>query len=300
MFSGFLASLFSIIAVLASVFGVPSAVEPVVAAAVDSTSEDLTGPEGRPTLQSTSVVAVNDDRVAQLWEDGRRECTAGYIGNDWWLTASHCMGRNLEVRQADGDKAAIVAATTIASRVDIALLKSEPIDATAFELPNRELKVDEKLWLVGFGAANDFASEAVVKIESTGLSDEFQGYEFDDLLVSRSVFASRSCNGDSGGPLYQDNTIFAVHTGGEDNETCTDGVGRYMWHTEIYPFADAIRALMKSYDEQVAVSDKKAALAKQAQTIEKHTVPKVEPTIQPDAKESKKDRSSSLSSFSSR
>ncbi|WP_185963744.1 trypsin-like serine protease [Corynebacterium hiratae] len=264
MFPGILASLLSIIVtVTSSLFGA-------------STSVNVPG-----VLQATSTVAASDDRVAALWRNGKRECSAGYIGNDWWLTASHCLGRDLRLTQADGDSAKVLASTPVAEKSDVALLKAEPMDAEAFELPSRPLRVNDSLFLVGYGGMHNFASEAVVRVEETGVAGEIQGYDFDNLIQSRSMFASRTCNGDSGAPLYQDTMIFAVHTGGEENEECTDGTRRHMWHSEIYPNLQSLRTLMDSYDD----FDSPAAF----EEAKKHA--------QTQKKESK--RSSSLSSLSS-
>lgn len=272
-------------------FGVPHAASGVSEGSGDSA-----------VLQATSKVAVNDDRVAALWMNGERECTAGYIGNNWWLTASHCLGRNLRLTQADGDSAAVVASTTVAEKSDIALLKAEPMEAEAFELPTRPLRVNEKLFLVGYGGSHAFASEAVSRIEETGVTYEIQGHEFENLLKSRSLFASRSCSGDSGAPLYQNETIFAVHTGGEENESCEDGTRRHMWHSEIYPYLNVLTSLMKSYDEEetaARLAEAEAAIVRQARAQERRQAPTEKPSEER-TEQPKKDRSSSLSSFSSR
>lgn len=60
----------------------------------------------RPSLQATSPVSVNDDRIASLWQvipdtEGdaqpqvRRSCTASNVGKNYWLTAHHCVVHNL-------------------------------------------------------------------------------------------------------------------------------------------------------------------------------------------------------------
>ncbi|VZH84402.1 hypothetical protein FRC0190_00425 [Corynebacterium rouxii] len=54
------------------------------------------------TLQASSTVAITDNRIATLWsvipswddlndKRVRRDCTASYIGNIFWLTAHHCV-----------------------------------------------------------------------------------------------------------------------------------------------------------------------------------------------------------------
>ncbi|AJI77619.1 trypsin-like serine protease [Corynebacterium singulare] len=294
MFSGFLASILSVLVAVASVFGVPHAAPGTSDGSGDSAASEV--------LQATSQVAVNDDRVAAVWMNGARECSAGYIGNDWWLTATHCLGRNLRLTQTDGDSAKVVASTPVAEKSDIALLKAEPMDAEAFELPDRPLRVNEKLFLVGYGGSHTFASEAVSRIEQTGVTYEIQNHEFENLLKSHSLFASRSCSGDSGAPLYQDETIFAVHTGGEENESCEDGTRRLMWHSEIYPYVDNLTALMKSYDEEEAaarLAETEAAIVRQARAQERRQAPAEKPSEER-TEQPEKDRSSSLSSLSSR
>lgn len=287
MFSGFLASVLSVLTAVASLFGINHA------AADDSGAREV--------LQATSNIDAKDDRVAALWQNESRECSAGYIGNDWWLTATHCLGRNLRLTQADGDSAKVVASTPVAEKSDIALLKAEPMVAEAFELPTRPLRVNEKLLLVGFGGSHTFSSEAVSRIEETGVTHEIQGHEFENLLKSHSLFSSRSCSGDSGAPLYQDTTIFAVHTGGEENESCADGTRRRMWHSEIYPYVGMLTALMESYDEEETVTQREEAEAesvRQARAQERSQAPAEKPSEQ--REQPKKDRGSSLSSLSSR
>lgn len=254
----------------------------------------------RDVLQATSTVAAKDDRVAALWQNESRECSAGYIGDDWWLTATHCLGRNLRLTQADGDSAKVVASTPVAEKSDIALLKAEPMEAEAFELPTRPLRVNEKLLLVGFGGSHTFSSEAVSRIEETGVTHEIEGHEFENLLKSHSLFSSRSCSGDSGAPLYQDTTIFAVHTGGEENESCADGTRRRMWHSEIYPYVGMLTALMESYDEEAVAhrEESEAEIVRQARAQERRQAPAEKPSEQR-TEQPKKDRSSSLSNLSS-
>ncbi|TKW73513.1 MAG: hypothetical protein DI610_09780 [Staphylococcus hominis] len=114
------------------------------------------------------------------------------------------------------------------------------------------------------------------------------------------MISSRSCSGDSGAPLYQDTTIFAVHTGGEENESCADGTRRRMWHSEIYPYVGMLTALMESYDEEAVAhrEESEAEIVRQARAQERRQAPAEKPSEQR-TEQPKKDRSSSLSNLSS-
>ena len=57
------------------------------------------------TLQASGTVAVVDERIAALWKavpsrpgeetTVRRDCTASYLGNNFWLTAHHCVSSDM-------------------------------------------------------------------------------------------------------------------------------------------------------------------------------------------------------------
>ncbi|HBC7267792.1 TPA: hypothetical protein KEY42_002567 [Corynebacterium striatum] len=72
------------------------------------------------SLQASSTVPVNDNRIAALWSaipslDNpqepriRRDCTASYLGDSFWLTAHHCVSNapfmDGFLRQSDGEVA---------------------------------------------------------------------------------------------------------------------------------------------------------------------------------------------------
>ena len=75
-----------------------------------------------------------------------------------------------------------------------------------------------------------------------------------------------------------------------------------MWHSEIYPYLDALTALMKSYDEEEAaarLAETEAAIVRQARAQERRQAPAEKPSEER-TEQPEKDRSSSLSSLSSR
>ncbi|MDN6236124.1 MAG: S1 family peptidase [Corynebacterium flavescens] len=88
-------------------------------------------------VQASSITPVNDNRIAALWSvipglddtDGkrlRRDCTASYVGDNFWLTAHHCVSSTPFMygflQQSDGDTAVIAAIYTKSSTDDVALI----------------------------------------------------------------------------------------------------------------------------------------------------------------------------------
>lgn len=212
------------------------------------------------SLQATSEIPVLDDRVASVWletptgEDSaepsiRRECTAGYLGDNWWLTAHHCVALDLNtpgyLQQSDGEIAGIASIHTLSDHDDVALIKvGDGISATPFRLPTKSLSEGDQATLVGFGGDHDYASTATTEI--IGKIDEldFGITTYSKLFEASSITDSRSCSGDSGGPIYIGDIIYAVHTAGGYNPACKGGEGKTMWHTDLLPRADWISQTM--------------------------------------------------------
>lgn len=201
------------------------------------------------TLQASDQVPVNDNRIAELWSalpaldnsQGirvRRDCTASYLGENFWLTAHHCISNSPLMdgflRQSDGEVAGIAAIYTKSSTDDVALIKVGPgIDADPFDLANTQLAIGEKATLTGYGQPHDYASSATTIIREQVPSLDFGNVIYTDLFKGMSAALSRSCSGDSGAPIYVGNTLYAVHTAGGFNPGCTDGHDMPMWHTNI-------------------------------------------------------------------
>lgn len=206
---------------------------------------------GLATLQASSTIPVNDNRIAALWsvipslddtDDKRirRDCTASYVGENFWLTAHHCVSNTPFMdgflQQSDGDTAGIAAIYTKSSTDDVALIKTGAgINADPFVLANRPLKIGDQALLTGYGQPHDYASSALTVISEEVESLDFGNVTYTDLFKGKSSTASRSCGGDSGAPIYKENILYAVHTAGGFNPTCSDGQNRPMWHTNIVP-----------------------------------------------------------------
>lgn len=203
------------------------------------------------SLQASSTVPVNDNRIAALWsaipslDDSqetriRHDCTASYLGDNFWLTAHHCVSNSPFMdgflRQSDGEVAGIAAIYTKSSADDVALIKvGEGINADTFTLANEPLKIGDEATLTGYGLPHDYASSALTVISEKIDSLNFGNVTYTDLFKGTSSTTSRSCGGDSGAPVYKGEILYAVHTAGGFNPECSDGQNRPMWHTNIVP-----------------------------------------------------------------
>lgn len=201
------------------------------------------------TLQASSTVPVNDNRIAALWSatpnldtpNGtytRQDCTTSYLGNNFWLTAHHCVSNwpfmDGFLRQSDGEVAGIAAIYTKSPTDDVALIKTgEGISADPFTLANESLIIGDQAVLTGYGQPHDYASSAVTIISEKVEALNFGNVTYTDLLKGKSSTSSRSCGGDSGAPVYRGNVLYAVHTAGGFNPDCNDGQNRPMWHTNV-------------------------------------------------------------------
>lgn len=209
-------------------------------------------------IRATRAVQVKDNRIAAIWEpvsqeegESERTCTAGYLGDNIWLTAHHCVdGVDLVdggyLRQFDGEQARISDVYTKTPEDDIALLKlEEGIGADAFSLPGRSLEKGEQATLTGFGATNEFSSSATVEVSNVVDELKFERSTYRGLIESFSVTDSRSCSGDSGSPVYIENVLYAVHTAGGFNPSCVPGKKKKMWHTDLFSRVEWVRDVMR-------------------------------------------------------
>lgn len=214
------------------------------------------------SLQASSTVPVNDNRIAALWsvtpslDDSqqqrvRRDCTASYVGDNFWLTAHHCVSNSPFMdgflRQSDGEVAGIAAIYTKSSTEDVALIKvGDGINADSFTVATEPLKIGDQAVLTGYGQPHDYASSASTVISEKVNSLNFGNVTYTDLFKGTSSTTSRSCGGDSGAPIYKDNILYAVHTAGGFNPECNDGQDRPMWHTNIVSRIPWIKETMQS------------------------------------------------------
>ncbi|AKE41626.1 putative secreted trypsin-like serine protease [Corynebacterium kutscheri] len=203
------------------------------------------------SLRASSTVPVNDNRIAALWSvipglDDiqesriRRDCTASYLGDNFWLTAHHCVSNSPFMdgflRQSDGEIAGIAAIYTKSLADDVALIKvGEGINADVFALTNESLKIGDEAVLTGYGQPHDYASSALTVISEKVDSLSFGNVTYTDLFKGTASTDSRSCGGDSGAPVYKAETLYAVHTAGGFNPECSGGQNRLMWHTNLVP-----------------------------------------------------------------
>lgn len=229
----------------------------------------------RPSLQATSTTPVEDNRIAALWHvitpasadaspQVRRECTVSYVGDGFWLTAHHCVSQNPSMdgylEQFDGQRAGIAGIYTLSDTDDVALIEVGPgIDADTFDVARDPLDIGQQATLTGYGETHEYASSATTTI--TGHRDriDFGAAIYTDLLEARSATTSRSCSGDSGGPVYIGSTIYAIHTGGGYNPSCMDGKDMLMWHTNIASRAEWIGSTIRINAGLTESEERKAA-----------------------------------------
>lgn len=149
-----------------------------------------------------------------------------------------------------GGIAGIEAVYTLSDSDDVALLKvGAGIDAIPFELPERKLQSGEDATLVGYAIKNLFASTAQVQVEKYLDFKLFPPFRYSDLYQAVTSTEFWTCTGDSGGAIYKGNTIYAVHSASAGNPTCSDGRGKTMWHSDLYPRVDWIRSTISNHSE---------------------------------------------------
>lgn len=230
--------------------------------------------DDQPSLQATSTTPVMDNRIAALWQvipspsgdaplQVRRECTASYVGDGFWLTAHHCVSQNPSMdgylEQFDGQRAGIAGIYTLSDTDDVALIEVGPgIDADTFDVARDPLDIGQQATLTGYGETHDYASSATTTIVAHRDEIDFGSAVYTDLFEAQSATASRSCSGDSGAPVYIGSTIYAIHTGGGYNPSCADGKDMLMWHTNIASRAEWINSTIRMNAGLTAVEEHKA------------------------------------------
>lgn len=194
------------------------------------------------SLQASDTHPVNDDRIAALFAvdsktgQERRSCTASYLSNSFWLTAKHCSPKSGDfLKQTDGEKAKVEKVHFYSDSDDLALMEvGHGIEAKPFELPASMPEVGEELTFIGYGSTHNYASIAKFKVKNFVESYPPElGIPYQKLMVVSSTTPSRTCEGDSGGPSYKNNTIYSVHTAGGTNLECTDGQDSLAWMTPL-------------------------------------------------------------------
>ncbi|MCS4530918.1 hypothetical protein NXS13_00145 [Corynebacterium sp. ES2730-CONJ] len=135
-----------------------------------------------------------------------------------------------------GEVAGIAAIHTNSPNDDVAFIKvGTGIHADTFILANEPLTIGDQAVLTGYAQRQDYASSAKTVISKKVDSLDFGNATYTAVFKGTSATASRSCGGDSGAPIYKDNTLYAVHIAGGFNPECNDGKDRPMWHTHVVP-----------------------------------------------------------------
>jgi len=232
-----------------------------------------------PGFQSraSSPVPKNDNRIGNLWfanptrlPDGTyippaSICTASYIGENLWLTAAHCVEPFPDfygyIEQSEGEAAGVKDVTVLDSGVDIALIEVGPgISADPFSIAVDPATVGAHLTLIGYADNRTYASEALVEVTGEPSAVTLSNKTYQNVYESRSARLSRSCSGDSGGAVYRGDTLYAVHTGGEQNPDCTNLVDSTMWHTDLASSRDAIVEKLQTGDDQRGMDNERSKI----------------------------------------
>ena len=150
------------------------------------------------------------------------------------------------LEQFDGQRAGIAKIYMLSDADDVALIEVGPgIDAEIFKIAQDPLKIGQRATMSGHGETHEYASSTTAMIVDHREKMDFESAVYTDLFEARYATTSRSCSGDSGGPVYIGSTVYAVHTAGGFNPSCADGKDMLMWHTNIASragwIADTIR-----------------------------------------------------------
>ena len=147
------------------------------------------------TLQASGTVAVVDERIAALWKavpsrpgeetTVRRDCTASYLGNNFWLTAHHCVSSDMNMHgyleQSDKETAGIANIYILSPRDDVALIKTnDGISAEKFQLPHSSLEVGKRATLLGYAISHDYASAA-----TTTITNHLADFQFNRTIYTQ-------------------------------------------------------------------------------------------------------------------
>ncbi|WKD58481.1 Trypsin [Corynebacterium caspium DSM 44850] len=224
----------------------------VAKAAQDAASNMLNTAELE--LQSSSTVPVFDPNIARLItasESGIGICTANYIGNNFWLTAHHCL-TGLKVpagilAHPDGSITGLANAYIVDNNFDLALLKAKPGPYTQkFDLPKQDLQVGQEAEFNGFAGAHDYASNAKLKIVSPLGTNYPSGHKYVGQFKAYNIGTSVTCHGDSGSGVFIGNTIYGIVSGTSVKE-CRDGYLASTVFTSVHLVRDLISTALEQY-----------------------------------------------------
>lgn len=217
------------------------------------------------SIQASDTVAVDDDRVGQLFYVNPVElpegmtfpevalCSASHVGNNQWITAAHCIINDYQftgfIKQSDGDKANVTEVWISPGGEDIALLRVDStISEKSFLISGSPADKGKTLTVLGYADERSYASAAEVKVQNFLPQVVIGESTFPKVYQTTSLRTSRSCSGDSGGPVFSGRELYAVHSAGEKNPECGDKHSSLMWHSDVTSLKELIEQQIDNSD----------------------------------------------------
>lgn len=215
------------------------------------------------STRASDTTPVHDDRVGQVIYSNSADlpdgvtipdipiCSASHIGNNHWITAAHCVNAMSPfsgfIQQDDGDRTDVTEVWIAPGGEDIALLQVDSqIANESFSVASSPAVNGSRLTLLGYGGEHSYMSAAEIEIEKFLKQKTIGEKRYPNVYQTTSMEESRSCSGDSGGPIFSGTELYAVHSAGEKNPNCEGKNSSTMWHSDV--------TLLKSTIEQKVYS----------------------------------------------
>lgn len=231
------------------------------------------------SARASSTTEVDDDRIGQLFYVNPVElpegmtfpdialCSASHVGNNQWITAAHCIvnayGFTGFIKQSDGDKANVEEIWIAPDGEDIALLRVDStISESSFSIASSPASEGKELTLLGYADERPYVSSAEVKVQNFLPKVVIGGMTYPNVYQTTSLKASRSCSGDSGGPVFSGNELYAIHSAGEKNPECEDKNSSLMWHSDITSLKELIEQQINDSDTPLQMNTNSSHLLK--------------------------------------